>query len=324
MKTYRWRGANMEVSRIAYGCMKIGGRWDSGPITDAEKQAGIAAVLAAYDAGVTFFDHADIYARGKSEAVFGEVLKANPGLREKIVIQTKCGIRFANDPQPGDPTRYDFSYEHIMRSVEGSLRRLQVEYLDILLLHRPDALVEPEEVARAFDDLANSGKVNHFGVSNHTAFQIQLLQKSVRQQIEVNQLQLSLVHHDMISEGVIANTVREHTAHVFGLLDYCRLHDIIIQAWSPVAGGRLFRPEAEDDERLRPAARLVKQMAQDKGVSAEAIMVAWLLRHPAGIQPIIGSLKPERIGAALEADGVALSREEWYALLAAARGESVP
>lgn len=175
MQSYFVHHTNLNVSRIAYGCMNIGGSWDGNPMTADQKAKATAAVMTAYDQGITFFDHADIYSRGKSEQVFGEILQQLPAMREKIVLQTKCGIRRKDDPQLGDPGRYDFSYEHIISSVEGSLRRLQTDRVDILLLHRPDPLIEPEEVARAFDELHRSGKVRYFGVSNHTGAQIALL-----------------------------------------------------------------------------------------------------------------------------------------------------
>lgn len=324
MKMYRIPGTDLAVTRLAYGCMKLGGSWGPEPTTAEQLQASHRAVKAALDAGINFFDHADIYGRGKSEAVFGEFLADNPGLRERIVIQSKCSIRFPDDPQPGNPVRYDFSREHIVRSVEGSLRRLRTDYLDILLLHRPDALVEPEEVAAAFNDLQAAGKVRHFGVSNHTTSQMALLSKYVRQPIVANQVQLSLVHHFLISEGLVANIASDTTVLATGTLDYCRQHDILIQAWGPVANGRLTRAEDQTDEALRPAAALVARLAAEKGVSGEAIVLAWLLRHPAGIQPIMGTLRPERIAAGAGADDVTLSREEWYALLAAVRGTSVP
>ncbi|OQA46157.1 MAG: Oxidoreductase YdhF [Chloroflexi bacterium ADurb.Bin325] len=322
MKIYRIPGTDLTVSRLAYGCMRLGGSWGPEPITPEQMQAGHRALEAALDAGINFFDHADIYGRGKSELVFGELLHGNPGLRERIVIQSKCGIRFPDDPQPGAPVRYDFSYDHIVRAVEGSLRRLQTDYLDILLLHRPDALVEPEEVARAFDDLQAAGKVRHFGVSNHTAGQIALLSKYLRQAIVANQMQLSLVHHFLISEGLVANIASDATVLALGTLDYCRQHDIQIQAWGPVANGRLFKPEVE--EALRPVADLVARLADEKGVSPDALMLAWLLRHPSGIHPIIGTTRPDRIAASAPAVDVELTREEWYALLAAARGRGVP
>ncbi len=324
MRTYRIPQTTTDVSRIAYGCMNIGGSWDRSPLTDAEISRASRAVHAALEGGITLFDHADIYCRGKSEEVFGAVLRSSPGLRAKMVLQSKCGIRVAGDPVPGLPGRYDFSAGHILASVEGSLRRLGTETLDVLLLHRPDPLVEPEEVARAFDALHRSGKVRSFGVSNHTAGQIELLRSAVDQPLVINQVELSLLHHHLVNEGVIADRNEAGSPRAEGTLDYCRLHNILIQAWAPVAGGQLFDPAPDAEGRVRAASELVAAMAAEKGTSSEAVALAWLLRHPAHIQPIIGTTQPGRIAASCLADGVELSREEWYALFTAGRGAKVP
>jgi predicted oxidoreductase len=320
LQTYTVPNTTLTWSRLGYGCMQMGGKWDESPLTQAERTRAAALLDTAVEAGITLFDHADIYTRGKSETVFGEALQQRPGLREKILLQSKCGIRFANSPNPGDPGRFDFSREHILRSVEGSLRRLQTDYLDVLLLHRPDPLVEPEEVARAFDELQAAGKVRHFGVSNHTPGQMALLQKYVRQPIVVNQLELNLVHSQMIEDGVLANQTANHYTGQTGILDYCRLHGILIQAWAPVANGKLIDPPRGADERTRKAAAAVKQLAEAKGTTREAIALAWLMRHPAGVQPIIGTTNVERLRQSVKADAVTLSREEWYGLWVAARG----
>lgn len=324
MKAYQIPYTNLTASRIAYGCMNIGGGWNDAPLTQAELQAGIAVVKTAYEAGITLFDHADIYRRGKSETAFAEALRQTPGMRENIVLQGKCGIRFANDPVPGAPGRYDFSYAHIIAAVEGSLRRLGADYLDVLLLHRPDPLVEPEEVARAFGELHSAGKVRYFGVSNFSAGQIDLLQHFVDQPLVINQVDLSLLHHHLISEGILVNRVQQSNTLSTGTLDYCRRHNILIQAYSPVAGGQLFNPAEGSPAHIRETAALVATMAQEKGTSREAILLAWLLRHPAPIQPIIGTTSPERVQASCLADGIELSREEWYRLLNTARGAPPP
>lgn len=324
MKAYQIPYTNLTASRIAYGCMNIGGGWNDDLLTQAELQAGIAVVKTAYEAGITLFDHADIYRRGKSETAFAEALRQTPGMRENIVLQGKCGIRFANDPVPGAPGRYDFSYAHIIAAVEGSLRRLGADYLDILLLHRPDPLVEPEEVARAFGELHSAGKVRYFGVSNFSAGQIDLLQHFVDQPLVINQVDLSLLHHHLISEGILVNRVQQSNTLSTGTLDYCRRHNILIQAYSPVAGGQLFNPAEGSPAHIRETAALVATMAQEKGTSREAILLAWLLRHPAPIQPIIGTTRPERVQASCLADGIELSREEWYRLLNTARGAPPP
>jgi predicted oxidoreductase len=258
--------------------------------------------------------------------VFAQLWGEGPGLRDRIVVQSKCGIRFGGDPDERAPGRYDFSCDHVVASVEGSLRRLQTDRLDILLLHRPDPLVEPEEVARAFDELHRSGKVRYFGVSNHTPAQINLLRRWVDRPLVVNQLQLSLLHAHLINAGVITNQ-DEPPRPVRGdsTLEYCRLHDVTVQAWSPLARGAVSGKKlGRKETRAREVARVVAEMAEEKGVSREAIVIAWLLRHPARIQPIIGTKQPERIRAACQADGVALTREEWYRLFVAGRGAGMP
>ncbi|WP_313497102.1 aldo/keto reductase [Pseudoxanthomonas mexicana] len=322
MKTYPLADGPA-TSRIGYGCMHLSRAWDASPITTEERRNAQRLVETALAHGITLFDHADIYARGKSEQVFGDVLRASPGLRAKMVLQSKCGIRFADDP-PGAPQRYDFSHAHIVASVEGSLARLGVDHLDILLLHRPDPLVEPDEVARAFDALHASGKVRHFGVSNHTPGQIDLLRRHVRQPLVANQVEISLLHLPLIDEGVVANTTGHAYASAAGTLDYCRLHDIRVQAWSPLASGKLASTSEFSDPAVRDTATLLRQLADAKGVTPEAIQLAWLLRHPAGIQPIVGTTDPVRLVACAAADEVPLSREEWYALFTAARGGRVP
>lgn len=324
MRTYRIPRTDLDVSRIAYGCMNIGGEWDKTPLGAAERLGASRAVHAAVEHGITLFDHADIYCGGKSEEAFGEILRSSPALRGSIVLQSKCGIRKAGDPEPGSPGRYDFSAAHIVSAVEGILRRLGTESLDLLLLHRPDPLVEPDEVADAFESLHAGGKVLWFGVSNHTAGQIALLQRSLDRPIVVNQVELSLLHHHLISDGVVANRDPATLSGVLGTIDYCRTNSILLQAWSPVAGGRLFDPPPDAAAHVRAAAALVDAMAKEKGTTREAVVLAWLLRHPAPIQPIIGTLKPERIAASCEADTIELSREEWYSLLAAARGDRMP
>jgi predicted oxidoreductase len=312
------------VFPIAYGCMNIGGQWNREPLTAQVRKDALAAIEAAVKGGITLFDHADIYMQGKSEEVFAQAWAAIPGLRDRIILQSKCGIRLAGDPVPETPGRYDFSYDHIIRSVEGSLRRLQTEYLDVLLLHRPDPLIAPGEVARAFDHLYQSGKVRHFGVSNHTPAQMDLLQAVLDQPLVANQVQLSLLHHFLISEGIRFNTVQPLTTLSTGTLDYCRLHNIQVQAWSPVAGGRLFNPPAGTPAHIRETATLVHQLAVEKETNPTTILLAWLLRHPAGIMPIIGTTKPRRIRESCAAVNVTLSREEWYKLLTAAMGAPVP
>ena len=316
----------MIVTRIGYGCMPLGGAWDATPLDEATRQKAVTSVRAALDTGITFFDHADIYCRGKSEEVFAGIWRDTPNLRGKLVLQSKCGIRFADDPFPGAPQRFDFSYEHIVNSVEGSLKRLQTDYLDVLLLHRPDPLVEPEEVARAFADLHRQGKVRNFGVSNHTAAQLALLQKYVTQPIVANQIALNVLHTHVFDEGINFNQTKpERITRNEDTIEYCRLHNITIQAWGPLAWGRLTGNAREPLSASESAtAGLIKALAAKKGVQPEAILVAWLLRHPAKIQPIIGTTNPGRIQASCAADQVDLSREEWYEVFVAGRGERLP
>lgn len=323
MKTYRIPHSDLEVSRIGYGCMHLSRAWDDTPLTAEERSRTHAMIDTALAQGVNLFDHADIYARGKAERLFGEVLRQHPSLRGQMVLQSKCGIRLAGDPEPSAPQRYDFSHSHIVASVETSLQRLGTDYLDILLLHRPDPLGQPEEVAQAFNALHQAGKVRHFGVSNHTGTQIALLQRHADQPLIVNQVELSLLHHYLIDEGITANQAGTSSSAT-GTLDYCRQHDILVQAWSPLASGRLAAPLESMDEKLRATAELALQLAQTHGVQMEAILLAWLLRHPAGIQPIVGTTHPERLIASRAGDAIELSREQWYALFAAARGHRVP
>lgn len=306
----------LSVSRLAFGCMRL----------SDDRAEAMASVQAALDQGITFFDHADIYGQGAREAMFSHIWDVVPGLRERIVIQTKCGIRFAGDPTPEAPKRYDFSYEHIVRSVEGSLRRLKTDYVDVLLLHRPDVLMEPAEVARAFDELHQSGKVRYFGVSNHTGYQIELLQKWLKQPLVANQLLVNLLDAQLFEVGI--NLTRRDLLNKIrgdGTLETCWLNDVTIQAWSPLVTGALSGNLPDDAApHVAGTAELVAELAQAKGVSREAIVIGWLLRHPVGIQPILGTTNPARIAACCQAVDVELSREEWYALFMAGRGDDLP
>jgi predicted oxidoreductase len=338
MRTYKIANSDLTVSRIAYGCMALGwdkdmqideaslARWAKEPVSAAALTEADRLIHLACDQGVTFFDLADMYAFGKSEAAVGAVLKRSPGLRDRIVIQSKCASRYAGDPHPGDPNRPDCSREHIVTAVEGSLRRLGTDRLDILLLHRSDSLVEPPEVALAFDDLQRSGKVRYFGVSNHAPMQIELLKKDVTQPIIANQIKLGLMHPYLIVDGIEADraaddrVTHEYTG-VAGTLDYCRLHDVQIQAWSPLRGD-LLRPTAESKPEVKQTAKLLGELAEKKSTTPAAVALAWLLRHPAGIVPIVGPTNPEHLVEDCAADQVSMSREEWYALLAACTGVS--
>jgi predicted oxidoreductase len=321
MKKITIHSTDLHTSILSYGCMNIGGNWNAPEATTEVRSMAYNAINAALDEGINLFDHADIYVRGRSEDLFGELLKKDPGLRDNLILQSKCGIRFAGDPQAHSPGRYDFSYDHIIQSVEGILNRLHTDRLDLLLLHRPDALVQPEEVARAFDHLHQSGKVRWFGVSNHTKDQIELLKTAVTHPLVINQVEISLLHRSLIEEGMLFNQDSVGIAGSSGTLDYCRKHKMLIQAWSPVAGGKLFIHGRGAPDAL---IHLIQGLARDYQTSVEAIALAWLMRHPARIQPIIGTVNPDRIRASAMAASVDLSHEDWYRLLIAARGESMP
>jgi len=324
MTKYKLKNTDLEISRIAYGCMGIGGSWDDSHLNDETITKAIDSVSAALEGGINFFDHANIYAKGKSEIVFGKVLQEIRGIRDKIIIQSKCGIRFPGDPKPESPGRYDFSYENITGSTNASLNRLGIEQLDILLLHRPDPLMQPEEVGKAFDELHTQGKVRYFGVSNFNSGQITLLQNSLDMSLVVNQIEISLLHHHVFNDGILVNQLSGKYAAATGVIDYCMLNNIRVQAWSPVALGKIFNPPVEAEGCIKKLARKIKDYAEEKNTSEEAIALAWLLKHPVGIQPVIGTTKPERILNSCKADDIELTREEWYTLFTIARGNPVP
>ena len=296
-------GAELQIPAIVAGCMRL----DRLNETEAAKYIENAV---AHD--VNFFDHGDIYGGGRCEELFGKALKLTGIKREDLWIQSKCGIVRG--------VMYDLSKEHILASVDGILKRLNTEYLDSLLLHRPDALLEPEEVAAAFDELERTGKVRHFGVSNMKPMQIELLKKCVEQPLAVNQLQLSAVHSYMIGNGMEVNMLTNGAIDRDGsVLDYCRLKDITIQAWSPlqyrpgVVKGAFF--QYDDFSALN---QKLEEMGSKYGVSAAAMAVAWLLRHPAGIQVLIGTMQSERFDELCGACDVRLSKEDWYQIFKAA------
>ncbi len=324
MKTYTLANTDLTVSRIAFGTWHIGGTWDKTPATQDIKDRANELLTAAYEHGINHIDLADIYTLGKSDEVIGYALKQNPGLREKLVLQEKAGIIVGSDPDYGPPGRYDFSSEHLIKVVAGSLKRLGTDYVDLLAFHRPDPLVEPEEVAKAAEHLHKNGMVRYFGVSNHSPLQIELLKKALDLPLVVNQLELNLLHSYMIGNGVLVNLPTAPFANTQSVLEYCRLHDITVQAWSPVAGGRLFNPGPDEPENVHAVAKLIAELAEQKNTTKEAIALGWLLRHPAGIQPILGTHKASRIADSVKADEVTLERAEWFALMEAARGAPVP
>lgn len=290
----------LEVAEISLGCMRI---------ADLSPQEADVHIHSALEAGIDFFDHADIYAAGKAEEVFGDVLAASPGMREQLLIQTKCGIRNGF---------FDFSKEHIVSSVENSLKRLKTDYVDVLLLHRPDTLMEPEEVAEAFDQLESRGLVKHFGVSNQNPLQIELLKKNVKQPLLFNQLQLSVMVTGMIDSGINVNMTNSGSVvHDGGILEYSRLHDITIQPWSPFQYG-FFEGVFLGNEKFPEVNEVINRLAAEKGVADTAIAIAWLLRHPAKMQPVVGTTNTARLLDIAKASDITLSRQEWYEIYRAA------
>jgi len=301
MRKIKLGKSNLEVPVIAIGCMRI---------EQLSKNEAEAFVQAALDEGANFFDHADIYGGGKCEEVFSEAIHMTPAVREKIILQSKCGI------VPGN--RFDFSKDHILKSVDGILSRLKTDYLDVLLLHRPDALVEPEEVAEAFDKLESSGKVRHFGVSNQNPMQIQLLQRYLKQDIVANQLQFSITNANMVSAGINVNMVNESAIDRDGsVLDFCRLNDITIQPWSPFQYG-FFEGVFLGNDKFPELNKEIDRIANKYGVTNTTIAIAWILRHPANMMPVIGTMNIERMKDCVRATEINLTREEWYEIYRAA------
>ncbi|MFN2123267.1 MAG: aldo/keto reductase family oxidoreductase [Candidatus Promineifilaceae bacterium] len=293
------------ASEISLGCMRINGL--------AQQEADLL-INTALEVGIDFFDHADIYGGGKSEEVFADAFSRSSFTREQIYLQSKCGIREG---------MFDFSREHILSAVEGSLTRLKTDYLDVLLLHRPDTLMEPEEVAAAFTQLQQNGKVLNFGVSNMNPGQIELLRKFVDQKIVANQLQLSLTNTGMIDSGFNVNMKIDRSIdRDGGILEYCRLHDITIQPWSPFQYG-FFEGVFLDNDAFPELNRAIDVLAEEKGVTNTAVAIAWLLRHPAKMQPIVGTTNPRRVRDIAQASVVEMTRKEWYDLYLAA-GNSLP
>ena len=305
MKTFDMPHAGRRVSSVVLGLMRIA------KMSDADIQTLFGA---ARDAGVDVFDHADIYGgeRHLCERRFGEAVKLTAAERQAIVIQSKVGIRKGF---------FDFSKEHILATVDESLAALRTDYLDVLLLHRPDTLVEPEEVAAAFDQLEASGKVRNFGVSNHTPGQIELLKTAVRQPLVANQVQLSITHAPLIAQGVAANMagLDQSISRDVGLLDYSRLNNMMLQAWSPFQKGFFDGVFLGDRENFAELNDVIDALASQYGVTPTGIAVAWITRHPANIQVVLGTTNPTRVKDSAAGSAVPLTREEWYRLFRAAR-----
>lgn len=314
MKAIKLGNGPLVGSQLAYGCWRIADPRDQNARAGEADAAGRAAVVAAYEAGYTLFDGADIYGGGRCEEIMGQTLREVTGMRERILLTSKCGVRPASSPNPNSPGRYDFSAEHIVKSCEQSLQRLGVEMIDLYLLHRPDYLGDPHEIAGAFAQLHDAGKVRFFGVSNFRPSLVNALQAACPFPLVVNQVEISLAQRAAFEDGT---------------LDQCLEKNITPMAWSPLGAGLL----GDGAKRLLPGQRgyqtdaVVKaldEMAQARGVSRSVIAYAWLLKHPSGIVPIVGTTNPGRIREAVRATGFALTREEWYRLFVTARGEPLP
>lgn len=309
MKYLNVGGELKQASQLILGCMRMAEKSDD-EIVDILKTAE--------EIGINFYDHSDVYAGGQSEAKFAQGLQSAKIPRDKVIIQSKCGLRDVHQNY-----HFDFSKDYIVSSVEKSLRRLRTDYLDILLLHRPDALIEPDEVAEAFHRLHQDGKVRYFGVSNQTPYQIELLQKSMDQKLLVNQLQFGPAHTIMVDEGL--NTNMYNRFAIFrdgGVLDYCRLKAITIQAWSPfqvdLAQG-LFMKHPD----YRQLTDVLQQFANQYQISFEAMVLTWILRHPAQMQPIVGTMNTSRLASMAQAFDISLPRSEWYQIYKSA-GNNLP
>ena len=310
MRTIKLGKSGLDVPVIAVGCMRMNG---------LDKSAADRFIKSALDMGANFFDHADIYAGGECEALFGEASGMNADLREKVILQSKCGIVIENK----SGTMYDFSKKHILESVDGSLKRLKTDYLDVLLLHRPDTLAEPEEVAEAFDILQANGKVRHFGVSNQDPYFIQLLQSALKQPIVANQMQLSLMSASLVTQLLNMNMPDEPAVdRDNGTLSFCRLNNITVQAWSPFQYG-FFEGVFVGNEKFPVLNAKLDEMAAKYGVSPTTVVAAWILRHPAKMITVTGTMNTQRLRDCVKAAEVTLSREDWYALYLAA-GHRLP
>lgn len=314
MQTIPLGVSSFQTSRLAYGCWRVAGTWNPAEVTPESRQAGLRAIIAAYECGYTFFDNADIYCAGEAERILGVALKEVTEMRDRILVATKCGIRPPGSPRPESPQRYDFSAQHIVRSCEESLRRMEIEAIDVFMLHRPDYLADPQEIAQAFSDLKASGKVRHFGVSNFRPTLVTALQVACPMPLIVHQVEISLANHSAFTDGT---------------LDQCLIERITPLAWSPLAGGLigggskalLPSQQAYRTEGIIP---VLDSIARKRGVSRAAVALAWLLKRPARIVPVIGTTDPIRIREAAQAAMLTLHREEWYSLLLAARGEPLP
>ncbi|WP_205662170.1 aldo/keto reductase [Alteromonas flava] len=310
------------ASQLIYGCMGLGGGWNTDPVSTNDIKHTQAVIEAALEEGITVFDHADIYTFGKAEIAFGECLKRAPELRDQMVIQSKCGIRFADEK---GPKRYDFSATWIEQSVDGILRRLNIEQLDVLLLHRPDPLMDVVETTEILRKLISIGKIKQIGVSNMQSAQISFMQKYLDLPIVANQIEMSLLQCDWLEESLTTgSTSARDNSFDSHLLTYCTENNLQMQAWGSLAQGKLSSEERAQNTSQRAAAAKIKALGEKYECSPEAIVLAWLMRLPNAIQPIIGTTNLARIRACAEAVNIRLSREDWYALYQESRGQEVP
>ncbi len=310
---------------IIYGAMGLGGPWEETfDLTEEQFIEGEKAIETALEEGITFFDLADIYKNGRSEIVFGEYLKKHPDIRENIILQSKVGIHIWGSDFG---SRFEFSYKHIIESVDGILERLNTDYLDILLLHRPDPLCDRDELKKAIDELFISGKIRNLGVSNMDYHQMKLIEVYTGRRIVANQLELSLNKTEFVDSAVGFNNPHgKGLDFQLGTLEYCILNNVSLQSWSPLARGIYSGAPLEKDtpKTVLETKKLVAKLAKKYNVSLDAIVLSWLMKHPAKINPVIGTTKPERIKNAMEAFDVDLTRDEWYELLVKSKGVSMP
>lgn len=324
MKTLPLSHTLAGVSRLSYGCMGLGGAdWHGSDYSNEDVIQAHRVLETLLELGINHLDHADIYRSGKSESVVGEVLKERPELREQFYIQSKCGIRFEDEK---GPNRYEQTRQWILHSVDASLKRLNTDYLDILLIHRPDPLMEVEEVAEAFTELKGTGKVRHFGVSNMHGPQMAFLQSYLNEPLVANQLEMSLSELGWLNEGVlVGNPLGKDVNFTAGTLEYCRTNKVQLQAWGSLSQGVYSgRDLRGQPEHVIQTAQKVAMYAAHYGVSREAIVLAFIMRHPAQVQPVIGTTQLDRILACVQAESVVLEREHWYDLFTTSRGAAMP
>lgn len=309
MKTQLIGQSGLRVGRLGFGCMRISGSWDRNDVDADVTRRAIKMIETAFDAGYTLFDHADIYGDTACESLFGEALRLHPGWREQMVIVTKCGICFDDEPNPGQPHRYDFSHDHIIESVHGSLERLGIETIDLLLLHRPDFLADPDEICRAFVTLREAGKVREFGMSNFRPSLFSAVQTALPFPLIAHQVEIHPQRLDAFTDGT---------------LDQCLERHVTPMAYSPIAGGRVGTGAEAMDEPHGALLEALDKAAAEYTTDRTNIVLAWLLRHPSGILPIVGTTQLDRIKSAAAAAEIDMDRDTWYHILRAARGVKLP